>query len=211
MQTALKEAVDGLYSAFAPVNRPTAIDYCTHCVDPGAIEPLLAPGPLWEIPAETLRFYGVKVLNLVGSVADFRYFLPRILQIAATEGFGGWPDLELVMRTIRQAEWRTWPASEQQAVTAFMHALWSTTLTEFPVHPNAEMVLDAISELSDDLGPYLRMWEAALATHAGASHLLEYVSWNKAWDGLADKVVATAESVTDEQLYDVLLEVHFLL
>lgn len=214
MQPTLEDAVDGLYAAFADRKRPKAIDYCGHCVGRHAVERLLAPGPLREIPAETLRFYAVDALSTAGSLADFRYFLPRILQIAVTGGFGGYPDLDLVMSKFVLGEWRSWPVSEQRAVTAFLHALWSTTLTRFPADPGAEEVLEAIDVIEDDLGPYLRAWEVALTTHAGASHLLEYVHYNAGrldtedWlGGLTTVVAATVETVTDEETGEVLLEV----
>ena len=235
MDTALEEAVDGLYSAFARRKRPRAIDYCTHCVDPGAVKRLLASDPLREIPVEALRFYTVDALSTAGSVADFRYFLPRILHIAVAGGFGGYPDPWVVLGKFQLADWRGWPAPEQHAVTAFTHAWWSTTLTRFPADPGAEELLGAIGQSEDDLTPYLRTWEAALATHAGASHLLTLVRDNfgragtrywltvpgfthttlaavRTWlGGLSATVAATAETVTDEETFDVLLELLVLL
>jgi hypothetical protein len=228
MRTALEEAVDGLYAAFADRTRPKSIDYCTHCVGPGDVERLLAAAPLREIPADTLRFYTVDVLSTADSKADFRYFLPRILQLTVTGGFGGFPDLDLVMSKFVLGELRGWPASERRAVTAFLHALWSTTLTR--AGSGAEELLGAIGRVEEDLGPYLRAWETALATHAGASQLLEFVryafgrSGTRYWltvpgwlpstvepvrtwlGGLGGVVAATAETVTDEQTFDVLLE-----
>ncbi len=230
MDTALEEAVDGLYSAFARRKRPRAIDYCTHCVDPAAVKRLLASDPLREIPVEALRFYTVDALSTAGSVADFRYFLPRILHIAVTGGFGGYPDPWVVLGKFQLGDWRDWPALEQHAVTAVTHAWWSTTLTRFPADPGAEELLGAIGQFEDDLTPYMRTWEAALATHAGASHLLALVRHNfgragtrywltvpgwldtvtapvRAWLGdLSGTVAATFENVTDEETGEVLLD-----
>ena len=87
MQATLEAAVDGVYAAFAGYRRPTDIDYCGHCVRPGVVEGLLAPTPLREIPAERLHNYTSDVLSTAGSLADFRYFLPRILHLAVTGGF----------------------------------------------------------------------------------------------------------------------------
>jgi hypothetical protein len=235
MQATLEGAVDDVYAAFAHWRRPTAIDHCTHCVGPEAVERLLAAEPLREVPAETLRFYAVDALSTAGSAADFRYFLPRILHLAVTDGFDGWPDHDVVIGKFALAGWRRWPVYEQQAVTAFLHAWWRTTLTRFPAEPGAEELLGAIGRVEEDLGPYLRAWEAALATHAGASHLLEFVRDNfgrrgtrrwlhthgwpdaatatvRTWLGdLSTAVAATAETVTDEETFDVLLELLDLL
>lgn len=235
MQAMLEGAVDEVYSAFARQRRPTVIDYCTHCVGPDEVGRLLAAEPLREIPAGTLRFYAVDVLSTAGSVADFRYYLPRILHIAVTDGFGGWPDHDVVIGKFVQAGWRRWPEHEQQAVTTFLRAWWSATLARFPADPGAENLLGAIGRAEDDLGPYLRAWETALATRAGARHLLTFVRDNfgrrgtrywlhthgwpdtatatvRTWLGdLSAAVAATAETVTDEETFDVLLELLDLL
>lgn len=233
MQATLEAAVDGVYAAFAGYRRPTAIDYCGHCVRPGVVEGLLAPTPLREIPAERLHNYTFDVLSTAGSLADFRYFLPRILQLAVTGGFDDHHGWDTVLGKFVLGEWRDWPEGEQQAVTAFLQAWWRTTLTRFPADPDPDELLDSINDVEDDLGPYLRIWEDALATHAGASHLLEFVRHNferkgrrywmsglrwrtdttvLTWLGdLSATVAATAETVTDEETFDVLLELLALL
>jgi hypothetical protein len=233
MQATLDAALDGVYAAFAGYRRPTDIDYCGHCVRPGVVEGLLAPTPLREIPAERLLNYTFDVLSTAGSLADFRYFLPRILQLAVTGDFDGHPGWDSVLSKLVLGDWRGWPAREQEAVTAFLHAWWRTTLTRFPADPDPDELLDSINDVEDDLGPYLRIWEDALTTHAGASHLLEFVRDNferagrRYWmsglrwqtdttvltwlGGLSAAVAATAETVTDEETFDVLLELLALL
>lgn len=237
MATSLDAAVDELYSAFARRNRPEAIEYCSHCVAPSVMERLLAPGPLSAIPVRPLRSYALDVLSTAGSVSDFRYFLPRILHVAVTDGFDAYPDLDHIMGRIRLADWHSWPEREQQAVTGFLDALWSNTLTRFPVTPDAEEVVRAIGAIEDDLSRYLRSWEAALTQLAGASHLRAFVRdhfgragreywltvWGwpdtafttvKTWLGgpqLTLAVAAAAETVTDEQTSEVLLDILTLL
>jgi len=230
MPTLLEDALDRVYSAFARWSRPTVVDYCSHCVRPGVVEGLLVPTRLREIPAETLRLYTVYVLSTAGSLADFRYFLPRMLDIAIADWFDGYPDLDVVLGKFVLGDWRGWPAHERQAVAAFLHAWWSTTLARFPADPGPEAVLRSIGDIEDDLGPYLRTWEAALATRAGANHLCDFVYANfgrkgqrywlhvsgwgdttvapvRTWlAGLSGTVAATAETVTDEKTHDVLLE-----
>jgi hypothetical protein len=233
MQATLEAAVDGVYAAFAGYRRPTDIDYCGHCVRPGVVEGLLAPTPLREIPAERLHGYTSDVLSTAGSLADFRYFLPRILHLAVTGGFDDYHGRNMILGKFVLGGWRDWPEGEQQAVTAFLHAWWRTTLMRFPADPDPDELLDSINDVEDDLGPYLRMWEDALATHAGASHLREFVLHNferkgrRYWmsglrwrtdttvltwlGGLSSTVAATAETVTNEETYDVLLELLTLL
>ena len=232
MQVTLEAAVDGVYAAFAGYRRPTDIDYCGHCVRPGVVEGLLAPTPLREIPTERLHKYAFDVLSTAGSLADFRYFLPRILQLSVTGDFENYHGWDSVLSKLVLGGWRDWPEDEQRAVTAVLHAWWWTTLTRFPADPDPDELLDSINDV-DDLGPYLRMWEDALVTHAGARHLRDFVLHNferkgrRYWmsglrwqddttvltwlGGHSTAVAATAETVTDEETFDVLLEVLALL
>lgn len=193
--------------------------------------------PLRDVPVEALLSYTMSAADTVGSASDFRYFLPRILDIAVAGGFGGYPDLEFILRRFVLANWRKWPERERRAVMGFTRALWSSTLARFPTDPDAEEVLGAISQIEHDFTPYLQMWEAALTQPAAANHLRTFVHdhfgragseyWLTArnlsddafatvqtWLGgphLIEAVAAAAETVTDEQTQDVLLEILTLL
>ena len=61
----------------------------------------------------------------VGDEEDFRYFLPRILEISATDA-SWWPDPEIVARSLAEARWREWPAEQREAVAR----VWDERFTE---------------------------------------------------------------------------------
>jgi hypothetical protein len=230
MSTSLEAAVDELYSAFGRRKRPTVIDHCSHCIRADHVKQLLAP--VREIPVEALLSYTMSAADTVGSASDFRYFLPRIVDLALAGAFGGYPDLEFVLRRFGLAYWPNWPQRERQAVMGFTHALWNSTLARFPTDPDAEETLGAISQIKHDITPYLRTWEAALTQRAGASHLQTFVHdhfgragaeyWLTArnlsdsafgtvrtWLGspqLTETVAAAVDAATDDETGDVLLE-----
>ncbi|MFI5493994.1 hypothetical protein [Actinoplanes sp. NPDC051859] len=85
MTTPLPAAIDTLYDAFADYRRPSSLDYCECCFEEEERRAVLATVPVRELPAATLRRYAANVLLTVGGVDDFRYFLPRILEIAVGE------------------------------------------------------------------------------------------------------------------------------
>ncbi|WP_181774873.1 hypothetical protein [Amycolatopsis pittospori] len=229
MPTSLEDAVDRLYAVFASERRPKRIDHCSHCVPDAEIKRMLAPGPVREIPVDALRGYVAGAPVDAGTVDDYRYFLPRILHIAVTEGFL-LCDLDFVLRRVASAGLRDWPAAERDAVSGLAHALWRRTLASPDVE--AEPVLGAIAELGEDLGPYLTEWEAALTEHAGATRLLEFMRqcygwleprrrlWVPGWPtaaaatveawlsgpGATTAVTAAAE-VSDDDVAEVLLEI----
>lgn len=158
-------AIDSLYAAFARVPRPLAIDYCSCCFLPRQERDLLAAVPLRQLPADALRPYAAHVMFTVGGSADFRYFLPRLLEIASGEGFS-WPDLESLVGRLRQAEWTSWQHEERDAVRDFLTALWANALACDPGTEDADTVLYAIGNAEDDLEPYLTEWASALARPA---------------------------------------------
>jgi hypothetical protein len=173
----LPAAIDQLYIAFASVRRPTTIDWCHHCRSESDVAGLLDTTPLRKLSAEALQRYAAHVLTTIGGIADFRYFLPRILEIACTGGFT-WPDLELLTGRLDLASWTTWTPEETAAIRALFHALWSKTLTAYPGDPDAHSTLNAIGNAGSDLAPYLQEWTASLTRPPSAARLLDLLRYS---------------------------------
>ncbi|MEO3924369.1 hypothetical protein ABGB07_10985 [Micromonosporaceae bacterium B7E4] len=183
MGTALAEAIDRLYVVFGGTPRPTAIDSCPCCFNPDDERKLLAPVPLREMTADDLGYYAGVVLSTVGGLDDYRYFLPRMLEIGCTEGFL-WPNLEPLLGRLRQADWTSWPVRERCAVRDLLAALWAQTLADDPEAVNGvDAVLCAVGNVEDDLTPYLADWERQLARPTAAGQLLELLRWDCRLDG----------------------------
>ncbi|MFG3343292.1 hypothetical protein [Glycomyces sp. NPDC048151] len=180
MSESLADAVDRLYAAFESVPRPETIDRCDHCWTEQEAAAVLRPVPLRDLSADELRPYAASVLLTVGSVADFRYFLPRILEIACTDGFN-WPDLEPLAGRLRDAEWETWTAEEQAAIRGVLWASWRQVLSGHPDNWGADTVLCAIGNAEDDLTPYLDEWAASLRRTAAANELRDLLQYSTSW------------------------------
>lgn len=168
--SALDAAIDRLYTVFSTVPRPAAIDRCPCCMTEAEAAAILVPVPLRELRTEVLAPYAGDVLLTVGSVADFRYLLPRIFDIACTSGFD-WPELEPLFKRLRAAGWTDWAAEEQAAIRGLLQEFWRRTLASGD--RDADTVLCAIGNAEDDLGPYLDEWAAALRNPAAAAGLRE--------------------------------------
>ncbi len=116
----LPRAINSLYTTFAGVPRPRHIDGCDCCIDKKDIPNLLAT-PLRELTPNQLSSYASSVFLTVGSEADFRYFLPRILEIAVTQE-GWWPDWEVIGRSLTNGHWLEWATPEKAAIIAVLDA-----------------------------------------------------------------------------------------
>ncbi|MET8149635.1 hypothetical protein ACIBSW_23825 [Actinoplanes sp. NPDC049668] len=161
MSESLAAAINSLYAVFARVPRPSSIEYCQCCFTPEDERAVLTDMPVRQLPADALRPYAADVMLTVGGVADFRYFLPRLLEIACGEGFS-WPDLESVVGRLRFAGWRSWQDDERDAVRDFLAALWANALAGDPDQEDVDTILCAIGNAEDDLKPYLTEWASAL-------------------------------------------------
>lgn len=169
MSSSIHDIIEEVYAAFATTPKPRGIDHCPCCINDEAVNSLLLV-PLRSISADQLSTYASKVFLTVGDIADYRYFLPRILEISATDP-SWWPDPEVVGRSLRDAKWLTWTACEKEAITR----LYRTKLTEILAGPDP-FELDswicgtAIAGL--DLAPYLS------AIEASPSATLDYYTHN---------------------------------
>jgi hypothetical protein len=173
----MEEAIDRLYTAFAGEPRPVAIEHCPCCMSDDQVDELLRSGNVRTIPVDVVADYAGHVLLTVGTVADFRYYLPRVLQVAVTDEL---VDVELVFGRLRTAKWTGWPDGEQHAVRHLLHAMWDETLHAYPSRLALDTVLCAIGNAEDDLSGYLGDWASALRTGdaAPAQQLSDLVSWS---------------------------------
>ena len=103
MNDILRNAIDAVYAAFAHVRKPKRIEGCPCCIDEKAVDVLLSKR-LREITPSELSAYASSVFLTVGSENDYRYLLPRILEISAFEPWW-WPDIEVVGRSLSSANW----------------------------------------------------------------------------------------------------------
>jgi hypothetical protein len=128
-----QQAVDGLYAAFAAYPLRSVVGGCPCCTSPADNIDLHA-APLRELSTDRLRHYGFTAMFTWGDVEDFKHFLPRLLELTATEGFLG-PDTESLYGRLAYAKFDTWPEAEQTAVRAFAMAHWRAPLSKFEFTP----------------------------------------------------------------------------
>lgn len=128
----LNDAVEALYSVFsAPV--PPVIKGCPCCMETRGVDVLLT-APLQDLTGEALWRYVSGAFYTVGGERDFRYFLPRILDISVNHpNEANCP--EVVLRKLALAGWQGWSVDERQAIEAFVDAWFeqavSNDLTAF--------------------------------------------------------------------------------
>lgn len=113
------EALDAVYRMFE-ISPPSAIEGCPCCIDTRSTDVLLTT-PLREISGQDLWRYVSGAFLTIGDERDFRYLLPRILDVSASDpANANYP--EIVLGKLPLAEWRSWPVSEQHVIEEFIDA-----------------------------------------------------------------------------------------
>jgi len=148
MNPELRPALKGLCSAFRRPGAAPVVRGCPCCTTPAEFEHL-ASKPLQHLSSEELERYAFKAITTVGHVEAFRYFLPRIIELAAEDAFP--VDREVVFGKIRHGRWHEWPIYEREAIERFAEAVASTFATTVYDPYELDEWVCALGQFADDL------------------------------------------------------------
>jgi hypothetical protein len=113
--------IEALYRVFARYRHPTLLDGCPCCTSAAEGRPLLTT-PLRALSADALRKYAFKALTTWGTLADYKYFLPRILEHCLSTD-PAW-EIEVTMGKLAYGEFASWPRDERAVIENFVSAWW---------------------------------------------------------------------------------------
>lgn len=152
-------ALEDIYALFRSPP-PRAIEGCPCCIDTRKTDVLIAK-PLRSLTGRDLWRYVSGVFLTVGSVRDFRYLLPRILEVAI-EAPRELPDVEIVLGKLRLAGWEAWTAKERTAIEALIAGWFDEALArdiaeseDWLVGSDADAVLCGAARADLDLSAYI--------------------------------------------------------
>jgi hypothetical protein len=155
----LDTAIAETYRVFGSYPRRAHIDACQHCVG-AEDQAMLRRAPLRELSASDLDRYAFKAMTTWGDAFDYRHFLPRILELAASaEGrchLG--LDLVLIAGKLASAGASEWPATERTALTGYAEAFWAMVLAAEPAAWRASRVLPALAHMVPAPSALLDRW-----------------------------------------------------
>lgn len=128
----LRGAIDGLYKVFERYPRPREFDFAQGLVP----EAKLA---LRDVHENWCCWYLPKAVTSLGTVTDFKHFLPRVFEVGIYHWTTGcWPgtkcnpqlkiilpvELPLLARRLVYAGFNQWPEKEKEAVQVVVRAAW---------------------------------------------------------------------------------------
>ena len=121
----VSKAVEALYRTFESPP-PPVIEGCPCCISTRGTDVLLTT-PLRQITGQALWRYVSGAFLTIGDKQDFRYLLPRILDVSVSDP-GNANNPEIVLGKLTLADWRSWTLDEQRAVDSFVYAWFEQAL-----------------------------------------------------------------------------------
>jgi len=126
MNSGVDDAIEGLHLAFSGEPKPASVDACECCLSKEELEELVTT-PLRQLAPEQLSEYASCVTLTAGSEGDFRYLLPRILDISVHGQFS-WPDHEQICMNLARGEWLSWPEPLKASIVDLFSAAWESAI-----------------------------------------------------------------------------------
>lgn len=121
----MRDALEEIYETFAAPT-PPRIEGCPCCTSKRNTDVLLNK-PLRQLTGEDLWRYVGSAFLTIGGEEDFRYLLPRILDISVNEPqHAEYP--EIVLGKLCLANWESWTAKEQSVIEEFIDAWFERAL-----------------------------------------------------------------------------------
>lgn len=130
MTPEIRQAIEGLYTAFADAKRPSEIAL-SPVKDPADFATLLTT-PLRQLTADQLWQHSFSLFYTVGDLTEFEYFFPRIIELAS-EPFSPL-EIEVVYQKPALAGWpNEWRKGRRKAFQDYLDAVaasWASTACE---------------------------------------------------------------------------------
>jgi len=154
--SALAPQIDVLYRLFSVYPLRSRLN----AADPGCVSKaesrILDTTPLNALSADFLSSFADRLWSRCSAVADFKHFLPRLLDLLAND-----PQFGITAETLGFAldynAFRAWPDSERQAVDAMLLSLWARAVDES--RPLLDL-LGCLAWMHSDITSHLAMLDA---------------------------------------------------
>lgn len=172
--TVLQSAIEQGYAAFEREPRPTSLQ-AGPLRDADAILRVLTSAPLRDLKDKDIGPYSSWAIASVGTLDDYRHFLPRILELAVSNP--SWPGAEpaVIAGKLKAGGWESWPADQREAISATFEAAFHATIAaEAEEWPEASDWLCGLARLAMPLEPFLSRWEQC-SSPAAARQLASFI------------------------------------
>lgn len=170
----LRSAIERSYTEFANMPHPRKLD-ASPLRDADEILRTLTSAPLRELDGEQIGPYSGWAITTVGNDQDYRHFLPRIFELAVTDPVWLGTEPPVMASKLNMAEWRTWPAEQQEAVLHFFCSAFDAVVEKHPENgQSANSWFCGIVTLGEPALPTFERWRSSPSPNA-ALHLASLI------------------------------------
>ncbi|MEM7424740.1 MAG: hypothetical protein AAF441_01500 [Pseudomonadota bacterium] len=176
MTPELRESIDAAYVTFGSYTVSRPLDVCTACCVVPEQERLLLNPRVREIPFRTLDIWNHAAKPHEPSLAEFKHFLPRFLEMVASFEFSS-ISVELSLRSFQYYRDTDWTEAERKIISAFAQAYFRHCLSLYPPPGYAFRIDELLLMLWPapiEFDALLRCWEETDTIEA-TSHFAEFV------------------------------------
>jgi hypothetical protein len=118
-------SIVGLYEAFSRYSMSDPFDFCDHCVSAKELDEIRGT-PLRDLTFDQLWTIALNIVLTIGGIADFKYFLPRLIEGSRC---GASYDIEAVFMRFRNTGFEKWPSAERQAIQDYIRSQFAENMT----------------------------------------------------------------------------------
>lgn len=141
----MNDAIERLYSVFSAYPHPRVLDGCPCCTSPQMAQPLVTK-PLRALNGQDLEQYAFKALTTWGAVDDYKYFLPRIVELSMS-GELLW-DIEMTLGKLAYGDFPSWSLREREAIEVLIVEAWADAVRRGEVE-EADALLCGAAQVMD--------------------------------------------------------------
>jgi hypothetical protein len=174
MTDKLKISIEKLYDIFAKYQGLSKLEGSPLYDDLETWNKQLRSKKLRELTDEDLSLFAGKVILTWGDENDYRFYLPRILELTAELKTPY--DIWTLYSRLEDANWKTWKADEQAAINEFTIELWNNLLNDNSEKAEWEFkdYFHSIAYFYHDFSEILKVWETNYS-FASIKHLTNYI------------------------------------
>ena len=174
MTDKLKISIEKLYDIFAKYQGLSKLEGSPLYDDLETWNKQIRSKKLRELTADDLSLFVGKVILTWGDENDYRFFLPRILELTAE--LKAPYDIWTLYSRLEDANWKTWDADEQTAINDFTLELWNNLLNDNSEKAEWEFkdYFHSIAYFYLDFSEILKVWETN-NNFSSTKHLINYI------------------------------------
>ncbi|MCQ1780401.1 hypothetical protein NOJ05_24575 [Neorhizobium galegae] len=147
----LRRLLDQGYEAFAHYRRPTALE-TSPLRNPEKLLKRLTSKPLRLLEVEDVQEYAAAALTTVGTVDDYKHFLPRLLDLSVDSAV---VEPEVIALKLKAADWLAWPQNQTHVVEQIFAEACGHAFRQHPAKHFANKWLVSLAILNVDLNKIL--------------------------------------------------------